>query len=105
MKALIKDRKGLLGTATEEKGVYTTTVAPLLSRSVARLRGHRANQATVYTIFLGKLGKRVHNIGPERRVYTIEASDPEKEKWRVSTVVVYTFSSLNQARRIKPFTL
>ena len=39
---------------------------------------------------LGKQGKRVYTIGPERGVYTIEASDPEKEKWRVSTVGVYT---------------
>ena len=36
-------------------------------------------------------GKGVYTIGPERRVYTIEASDPEKEKRTVSTVVVYTF--------------
>ena len=33
-----------------------------------------------YTIVLGKQGKRLYTIGPERRVYTIEASDPEKEK-------------------------
>ena len=34
----------------------------------------------VYTVFLGKQGKRVYTIGPERRVYTVEASDLEKEK-------------------------
>ena len=51
------------------KRVYTTTVAPLLSRSVARPRGHRAEKAMVYTVFLGKQGKRVYTIGPERRVY------------------------------------
>ena len=34
----------------------------------------------MYTIFLGKQVKMVYTIGPERRVYTIEASDPEKEK-------------------------
>ena len=74
------------------KRVYSTTVAPLLSRSVARGRGHKVKEAIVYTIVLGKQGKRVYTIGPERRVYTIEASDPEKrEKRRVSTVVVYTF--------------
>ena len=39
--------------------------------------------------FPGKQGKRVCAIGPERRVYTIEASDPEKKR-RDSTVVVYT---------------
>ena len=42
--------------------------------------GHRAKKAMVYTIFLGKQGKRVYTIGPERGVYTIECSDPEKEK-------------------------
>ena len=34
----------------------------------------------VYTVFLGKQGKRVHTIGLERRVYTMQAADPEKEK-------------------------
>ena len=38
--------------------------------------------------------KRVYTIGPERRVYTIEASDPDKRKRRASMVVVYIFSSL-----------
>ena len=38
----------------------------------------------VYTISFGEQGKGVYTIGPERRVYTIEASDPEKEKRRVS---------------------
>ena len=47
-------------------------------------------------ISLGKQGKRENTTGPERRENTIEASDPEKEtKRRVSTVVVYTFSSLS----------
>ena len=45
----------------------------------------------VYTIFLGKQGKRVYTIGPERRVYTIEPQTRKKKKLRVSTVVVYTF--------------
>ena len=34
----------------------------------------------VCTIFLGKQGKGVYTIGPERRECAIEASDPEKEK-------------------------
>ena len=76
---------------TGEKRVYTTTVAPLFSRSVDRPRGHRAKKAMVHTILLGKQGKRAYTIGLERREYTIEASDPDKEKRRVSTVVVYTF--------------
>ena len=40
--------------------------------------------------FLGKQGERVDTIGPERRVCTIEASDPKKR--RISTVVVSAFS-------------
>ena len=51
----------------------------------------QSKKPMVYNIFLGKQRKRVYTIGRERRVYTIEASDTEKEKWRVSTVVVYTF--------------
>ena len=53
---------------------------PLFSRSVARPRGHRAKKAMVYTIFLGKQGKRVYTIGPDRRVYTIEPQTRKKEK-------------------------
>ena len=45
----------------------------------------------VYTIVLGKQGKRIYTIGPERRVYTIEPQTLKKKKRRVSTVVVYTF--------------
>ena len=45
----------------------------------------------VYTIFLGKQGKRVYTIGPERRVYTIEPQTRKKKKRGFSTVVVYTF--------------
>ena len=63
-----------------EKRVYTTTVAPLLFRPVARPRGHRAKKAVV----------RAYTIGPDKRVYTIEPQTPKKEKKRVSTVVVYT---------------
>ena len=47
----------------------------------------------VYTIFLGKQGKRVYTIGPERRVYTIEPQTRKKKKRWVSTVVVYAFFS------------
>ena len=77
--------------ASEEKRVYTTTVGPLFSRSVARPRGHRAKKTMVCAIFLGKKGKRVYTIGPERRVYTIEPQTRKKKKRVVSTVVVYTF--------------
>ena len=41
----------------------------------------------VYTIFLGKQGKRVYTIGPKRRVYTIEPQTQKKKKRRASTVV------------------
>ena len=44
-----------------------------------------AKNAMVYTIFLGKQGKRVYTIGPERRVYTIERQTRKKKKRRVST--------------------
>ena len=79
-------------TALKNRGkkVYTTTAGPLFSRSVARPRAHRAKKAMVSTIFLGKQGKRVYTIGPERRAYTIEPQTREKKKRRVSTVVVYT---------------
>ena len=76
---------------TGKKVYTTTTVGPLFSRSVARARGHRAKKAMVYTIFLGKQGKRVYTIGLERRVYTIEPQTRKKKKRRVSMVVVYTF--------------
>ena len=86
---------------TGEKRVYTSTVAPLFSRSVARPRGHRAKNPMVYTIFLGKRGKRVYTIGPERRVYTKRPQTRKKKKRRVSTVVVYTFFFLEiQCRRV-----
>ena len=93
---LYRERKGPFSMKTPssqqgKKRVYTTTVAPLLSRSVARPRGHRAKKAMVYTIFLGKPGQRVYTIGPERRAYTIEPQTLKKKKGRVSTVVVYTF--------------
>ena len=45
----------------------------------------------VYTIFLGKIGKRVFTIGPERRENTIEPQTPKKKKRRVSMVVANTF--------------
>ena len=54
-------------------------------------RSESKKKAMVYTIFLGKQGKRVYTIGPERRIYTIEAQSQKKKKRRVSTVVVYTF--------------
>ena len=70
---------GTIPHNAREKRVYTTTVAPLLSRSVTRPRCHREKKYA-HTISLGKQGKRVYNMGPERRIYTIEAADPEKEK-------------------------
>ena len=63
-----------------KKGVYTTTVAPLFSWSVAQARGHRATKAMVYTTSLGKQRKIMYTIGPKRRVYTRDASDPEKKE-------------------------
>ena len=51
-------------------------MALLLSRSVARPPGHRAKKNYVP----GKTRGMVYTIGPERKIYTIEASYPEKEK-------------------------
>ena len=70
----------LVPTVPGEERVYTTTAGPLFSRSVARPRGHRAKKAMVSFIFLGKKGKRVYTIGPERRVYTIEPQTQKKKK-------------------------
>ena len=67
------------------KRVYTTTVAPLFWPP-------RSQGKKPYGVYhLGKPGKRGYTIIPERRAHTIEASDPEKEKRKVSTVVVCTF--------------
>ena len=75
-----------------ERGVYTTTVAPGLSQSVARPQGNTAKEK-LWCIPLPwkKQGKRVYTIGPERSVYTIEPQTPKQKKRRVSMVVVYTF--------------
>ena len=69
---LRKEKGKNQASLTRGRIVYTTTVGPLFSRSVARPRGHRATETMVYTIFLGKQGKRVYTTGPEKRVYTIE---------------------------------
>ena len=54
-------------------------MAPLLSLSVARPRGHRAKKKLWYVYqFLGKTRKK--GIVPERSVCRIEASDLENEK-------------------------
>ena len=70
----------------------------------ARPRGHRAKTTMVYTILMGKQRKRVYTIGPERRVYTIEASDDEKKRGG-STVLLYppplkTFTGMKKYFRI-----
>ena len=51
-------------------------------------------KAMVYTILLGKQWEKCVHHRSAKRVYTIEAADPGKEKRSVSTVVVYIFSSL-----------
>ena len=81
-----------------EKRVYTTTVGPLFSRSVARPRGHRAKKTMVYTIFLGKQGKMVYTVGPERRVYTIEPQSRKKKKGGSPRWWCVLFSSLGRGR-------
>ena len=64
---------------------------PPFSVCRATPRSDLAKLARLYTFSWKKPRERVYTIGSERRVYTIEDSDPEKEKRRVSTVVVYTF--------------
>ena len=74
-----------------EKRVYTTTVAPLLFRSVARPRGHRAKKGYGVYHFPGKIREKgIHHRSGKKGIHH-RASDPEKEKRGVSTVVVYTF--------------
>ena len=84
-----------------EKRVYTTTAGPLFSRSLARPRGHRAKKPTVYTIFLGKRGKRVYTIGPERRVYTIEPQTWIEKKRGLHGGGVYFFLPWNLQKSAK----
>ena len=52
--------------------------------------------------FLGKQGKRVYTIGPERRVYTTEASDLEKNGEKEGFHGGAYFSSLKEACPILP---
>ena len=76
---------------TGEKRVYTTTAGPLFSPSVARPRGHRAKISCGVYHFPGKTrGKGIHHRSGKKGLHH-RASDPEKEKREVSTVVVYTF--------------
>ena len=54
-------------------------MAPLLPQSVARPWGHRAKKNYGVYHFLGKTRQKVYAKGPERTVYTIEASNPKKK--------------------------
>ena len=76
-----------------------TTMAPVLSRSVAQPRGHRANKAMVYAISLGKQRKRVYTIGLGS-VHTIEASDPEKKGFH-GGVYLFFFPDYSSIRRLQ----
>ena len=58
-------------------------------------------KAMVYIISLGKHGKSVYTIGPERGVYTIEPQTTKKKKRAASTVAVSTFFFLARAS-LKP---
>ena len=74
--------RGRPAFSREKKSIHHHRGSPegLFSRSVARPRAHRAKPAMVYTIFLGKQGKRVYTTGLERRVYTIEPQTLKKKK-------------------------
>ena len=67
--------------ATGEKRVYTTTMAPFFSRSVARPRGHRAkNSYGVFPCFPVKKGEQgIHHRSGKKGIQH-EASDPEKKE-------------------------
>ena len=63
-----------------EKRVYTTTVGPLFSRSVARPRGHRATKSYGVYHFPGKTREKgVHHRSGKKGIHH-RASDTEKEK-------------------------
>ena len=68
------------------RGVYTTALAPLLD--VGLSPDVEVAEQKSYGVY--HLPWKARKKGVHHRVY-IEASDPEKEKRRVSTVVVYTF--------------
>ena len=68
-----------MGSMAREKGVYTTTVhcgKPSFLGQATDSEFTEQIKAMVYTLLLGKQRKRQHAIGPERRVYTTEASFP-----------------------------
>ena len=67
-------------TLCREKRVYTTTVAPLLSRSVARPRGRRAKKNHGVYHFPGKTREKgIHHRSGKKGIHH-RASDPKKEK-------------------------
>ena len=64
-----------------KESIYHHRGTPLFSVCRPTPRSQRkTKKATVYPIFLGKQGKRVYTIGPERRVYTIEPQTRKKNK-------------------------
>ena len=63
----------------QAKRGYTTTVTPLLSRSVARPRGHRAKKLWCIPFPWKTREKGIHHRSG-KRVYTMGAQTPKKKK-------------------------
>ena len=75
--------------------VDTTTVAPLLSRSVAQSRGHRAKK--LWCIPSSWENKEEGTIGLERRVYHQNLITYDREKYKMSCI-----SELNTVTGYRP---
>ena len=71
---------GIRRTVLGKKSIHHHRGTPLFSVCRRTLIVTEQKKAMVYTIFLGKQGKRVYTIGPERRVYTIEPHTRKKKK-------------------------
>ena len=88
------------------KRVCTTTVVPLVSRSVARPRGHRAK--TNYSVYHlpGRTREKgyftIHHRSGKKDIHHRGLRPDKKKKGRVSTVVVYTFFFLLGKRKHTP---
>ena len=76
------------GCCQRKKSIHQNRGTPPLSVCRPAPRSQR-KKTMVYTISLKKTREKGNTIGPERRVYIIEAADPEKEKRE--GVVVCTF--------------
>ena len=89
--------RALSQQSARAKRVYTppATVALLLSRSVARPRGHRAKKSYGVHDFLAKAREKgIHHRSGNKGFHHRRFRRRKRENRRISTVVAYTFSSL-----------